>query len=978
MNPNTSNTHSHKINKLFSRTSNRSSSSSAASSDHRTTSASKSTWPPSGRRPSSTQEETPEEVAVASSSTDEVNGASGDGVFESPVIVEPPTPQMSALRIGTGAGSTRRHTHTYYDRPYSVVDLPPSSYNSPTAATPRLADFPSRLSGWFSNLAGSSTDLSQLMHQSGQSIPPPTPTALAQNSMSPKHKASGIFTSAARHGKGGLEKAVRYLLDSDAQPDKCTDPIWLMGVCHPGYDPSQQVITPASLPVGTGGGHRRDSTESSFFGRRSSPPTISKGTFHQNPSLQSLSLSLANTPSSSSSGQGGGKQTLSWPPAFYEDFTSSIWMTYRSQYPPIRDISLAALESNPDSPDMSLVSSPPRKNWWPGGGEKCWTSDTGWGCMLRTGQSLLANALIHLHLSRDWRRPLQPSMTEEYATYVKILTWFLDSPSPQCPFGVHRMALAGKDLGKDVGSWFGPSTAAGAIKTLAFAFPECQLAVSVAPDGVVFESDVYAASNWHSLGSSSRRQKWGQKSVLVLVGIRLGIDAVHPVYYEGIKSIFKWPQSVGISGGRPSSSYYFVGEQAGSLFYLDPHHTRVAVPLRSPPTPTSPAMTANSQLESDDVEKEKPREKSIHKLSPSKPKHAMTDRDSLDSFSTSPPKRHESIKLLKHRRVPTSPQRHHQTLHNPRSSGSSTHSNNAPLPPPQLTFSLPPSPPPPNVEPWVYHYATAYSPSELRTFHCDKVRKMPFSALDPSMLLGFLCKDESDWKDLRIRVAELARVSKTIFTIQDEPPSSDPDDLESVSDPDIDLEDDDDESVEVDRYDKHEPDEDEEEDVDKVSDDFYDAEEGNASDGRKRHAAKHQELHHSREGVGEPTTTSRASSLFTGIDDDAKEQKPHVAGDHTDLSAYGEEDDDGSGSESDWVVDSSSAWGPSPSSAPAAVSVPAPPPVTEQPAAAASVSPPLSRSSTFREVLEGALNMIDRHLLKRWEEARKGWEGSAG
>jgi cysteine protease ATG4 len=26
------------------------------------------------------------------------------------------------------------------------------------------------------------------------------------------------------------------------------------------------------------------------------------------------------------------------------------------------------------------------------------------------------------------------------------------------------MALAGKELGKDVGQWFGPSTAAGAIK----------------------------------------------------------------------------------------------------------------------------------------------------------------------------------------------------------------------------------------------------------------------------------------------------------------------------------------------------------------------------------------------------------------------------------------------------------------------------------------------------------------------------------
>ncbi len=50
--------------------------------------------------------------------------------------------------------------------------------------------------------------------------------------------------------------------------------------------------------------------------------------------------------------------------------------------------------------------------------------------------------------------------------------------------------------------------------------------------------------------------------------------------------------------------------------------------------------------------------------------------------------------------------------------------------------------------------ATAYPISELRTFHCERVRKMPLSGLDPSMLLGFLCRDEKDWKDLRERVAE--------------------------------------------------------------------------------------------------------------------------------------------------------------------------------------------------------------------------------
>lgn len=48
------------------------------------------------------------------------------------------------------------------------------------------------------------------------------------------------------------------------------------------------------------------------------------------------------------------------------------------------------------------------------------------------------------------------------------------------------------------------------------------------------------------------------------------------------QSTFSFSQSVGIAGGRPSSSYYFVGSQANSLFYLDPHHPRAAIPLRFP------------------------------------------------------------------------------------------------------------------------------------------------------------------------------------------------------------------------------------------------------------------------------------------------------------------------------------------------------------------------------------------------------------
>lgn len=59
------------------------------------------------------------------------------------------------------------------------------------------------------------------------------------------------------------------------------------------------------------------------------------------------------------------------------------------------------------------------------------------------------------------------------------------------------------------------------------------------------------------------------------------------------------------------------------------------------------------------------------------------------------------------------------------------------------------------LDPVQRHLVSAYSAAELKTFHCDRVRKMPLSGLDPSMLMGFLCKDEADWQDLKQRIAEV-------------------------------------------------------------------------------------------------------------------------------------------------------------------------------------------------------------------------------
>ncbi|KAI0320566.1 hypothetical protein OF83DRAFT_1258250 [Amylostereum chailletii] len=657
-----------------------------------------------------------------------------ESIDEAPVIIEPLSRPLSPPL------SPRQRTRS--ERPLSTTsDSHPSlSYYQTSHSSSRLSDLPTRLSGWFSHTFNSSNnDLTLPALLSNASHIP--------NVSSPKGKANALLT-AAKHGKGHLDKAMRYLLDSDATPDRCADPIWLMGVQHPGYEPPPpEPVTPP----------RRGSIESS---RRS--PSLRSSTSSTVVSGEHLSLSQSQPASSK-------HPSASWPPDFYSDFTSRVWLTYRSQFQPIRDSTLSALEAEQHVVPTAGPTSPQPKRWnWPGTGERGWTSDAGWGCMLRTGQSLLATALFHLHLGRDWRRPPQPVFTADYALYVQMLTWFFDSPSPLCPFSVHRMALAGKDLGKDVGQWFGPSTAAGALKTLTHAFPDAGLGVSVAVDGQIFQTDVYAASHPPQHPLKRKYTSWGGRAVLVLIGVRLGLDGVNPIYYDTIKALYTFPQSIGIAGGRPSSSYYFVGSQADNLFYLDPHHTRPAVPLRPPPS-----------AERDRSERQTtPERPTAHHRSPTSP---ASSRTASSTFSY---------------HAPTSPSPlAHQLSTSSSSSGAHVRWRSTSPRSPGSDFSSDVRIET-DLDPLQEHFVTAYSPMELRTFHCNRVRKLPLSGLDPSMLIAFLCKDENDWKDLRRRIAELSRNHKTIFSILDEPPSwpSDSDDnmgLESMSEPDIDMPEDD-------------------------------------------------------------------------------------------------------------------------------------------------------------------------------------------
>lgn len=256
------------------------------------------------------------------------------------------------------------------------------------------------------------------------------------------------------------------------------------------------------------------------------------------------------------------------------------------------------------------------------------------------------------------------------AAYIRLVTWFLDDPSASSPFSVHRFAAEGKKLGKEVGEWFGPSTAGGAIKTLVGAFAPANLGVVLAMDTTVYQSQVFEAAGI----------AWS-RPVLILLPVRLGLNGVNPIYFASIKQYFTLPQCAGIAGGRPSSSYYFVGCQGDSLFYIDPHHTK----------PSVKAVSVPDELRA---------EAASLPLSRESPGPSDIDTSAIDDFFTS-----------------------------------------------------------------------SYSLRELDSFHCEKVRKMHISGLDPSMLLGILCQTREEWQDLCRRMDELKSTCTPIIHIVPEMPA---------------------------------------------------------------------------------------------------------------------------------------------------------------------------------------------------------------
>ncbi|GAM23514.1 hypothetical protein SAMD00019534_066890 [Acytostelium subglobosum LB1] len=334
---------------------------------------------------------------------------------------------------------------------------------------------------------------------------------------------------------------------------------------------------------------------------------------------------------------------------FVADFKSILWISYRKDFLPFANTTI--------------------------------TTDIGWGCMVRTGQMLLARALLK-YFYKNERIP-DVDKNRQHTNYRRVMTWFYDSPSKESQYSIHQIVNKNKliikyhnsklkdfdiesdDDWKNIEEWFSPTKIAIVLRHLVKSHSAIKRDVTmyVPSDGVVYKdhvrklctatashsnnnsyvdtssvissSFITSAGDWSGISGADSEfamdtgsqhlssqaiphpvlastiaspssiksnssslsgdesshignhgnpapfkdpltcpdefepPRW--KSIIILIPIKLGVEKLNEVYFQEIKAMLEIPQSIGIIGGKPKQSFYFVGHQDDSLFYLDPH-----------------------------------------------------------------------------------------------------------------------------------------------------------------------------------------------------------------------------------------------------------------------------------------------------------------------------------------------------------------------------------------------------------------------
>ncbi len=258
-----------------------------------------------------------------------------------------------------------------------------------------------------------------------------------------------------------------------------------------------------------------------------------------------------------------------------------------------------------------------------------YTSDCGWGCMIRSSQMIFAR-MIYKIFKLNYKnkftsdiiiKSIIPFFMDDNITmteinikssdciiigmdnYLQQLNKFLEKKiadngykklfikSFDPPFSIHKICTLGEIYGRTCGEWFSDfelpkiydliNTTFNIIPNLSILHFNSNIEMNS-----VIEQCFEKVENSEEIPNSELKNYFVdeknkiynfKKMGAIFVSVRLGVSSIQTEYFNSIKKLFDCKQFLGFIGGKVNSASYFIGYSDDDLLYLDPHYNQDSI-----------------------------------------------------------------------------------------------------------------------------------------------------------------------------------------------------------------------------------------------------------------------------------------------------------------------------------------------------------------------------------------------------------------
>ena len=243
-----------------------------------------------------------------------------------------------------------------------------------------------------------------------------------------------------------------------------------------------------------------------------------------------------------------------------------------------------------------------------------YTSDCGWGCMIRCSQMIFSKAFIEKkifdllyqgenidnNLMKKVRKEALCLFNDNYLSVEEVRNhpdyqyfWELleeikkENPEYNSikkiipPYSIHILCKLGHCEGEFTSDMNMINVFSSIISDISDSFNIINFCVGIIDIGKLFKSlcdEVKELNNdnKYDIINYNGKHYTMKKSGIIFISFRLGLDFLDPEYFEIIPLIFsKFRNNFGIIGGIKKRAYYFIGMQGNDkLIFVDPHYTQ--------------------------------------------------------------------------------------------------------------------------------------------------------------------------------------------------------------------------------------------------------------------------------------------------------------------------------------------------------------------------------------------------------------------